>query len=94
MVLTIVTESILEHTLAEEIEKYGAHGYTITDARGKGSQGLRDADWDNNSNIRMEIICNNETCEKLTQHFKEKYYDDFAMITFSHEITVIRNNKF
>ena len=38
--LTIVTEAALENTLAKTIERLGAHGYTITDARGKGGRGV------------------------------------------------------
>ena len=93
-VLTIITESILENSLAEVIDKCGAQGYTVTDARGKGSKGSRGADWSNNSNIRMEIICTEEVCDELTKHLKDKYYNDFAMITFSHDVDVIRNGKF
>ena len=34
--LTIVTEAALENILIKDIERLGAQGYTITDARGKG----------------------------------------------------------
>jgi hypothetical protein len=41
--LTIVTKAAPEDTLVRDIETLGARGYTITDARGKGSRGQRDA---------------------------------------------------
>src|SRR6056297_1877386 len=34
--LTVVTESVLEPQLVRDIERLGARGYTITNARGKG----------------------------------------------------------
>jgi len=34
--VTIITESALEHSLVDDFERLGAHGYTITNARGKG----------------------------------------------------------
>ncbi|MCM8538561.1 MAG: hypothetical protein NE334_21645 [Lentisphaeraceae bacterium] len=93
-ILTIVTESVLENQIAEDIEKHGAHGYTITDARGKGHRGLRDAGWDYNSNIRVEIVCNLKTCNAISKFLLDTYYNDYAMITFSYDVTVQRSNKF
>lgn len=92
--LTIITESALEHDLIKDVELYGAHGYTITEARGKGNQGLRDGSWENNTNIRVEVLCDSEVCRKISQHILEKYYNNFAMISYSHEIDVLRENKF
>jgi hypothetical protein len=43
--LTIVTESALKRDLVEDLEQLGVRGYTITDARGKGSRGTRRSDW-------------------------------------------------
>ena len=42
--LTIVTEASLESALLRDFERLGAHGYTVTDARGTGSRGVRNAD--------------------------------------------------
>lgn len=92
--LTIVTESVLESTIVKEIEKFGAHGYTITDARGKGDTGLRNSEWSYNSNIRIEVICSAEVAKKLSEHLQEQYYEAYAMISFSHDVEVLRNNKF
>jgi nitrogen regulatory protein PII len=92
--LTIITEATLEGRLLPELEKLGAQGYTITDARGKGSRGARDADWDADSNIRIEVICTSKIAEAITARLKEKYYDNFAMIMFSHEVSVLRPGKF
>ena len=43
--LTIITEALLESELCETIDKMGATGYTVTNARGAGSRGIRDAGW-------------------------------------------------
>jgi hypothetical protein len=92
--LTIITESSLEHRLAGEIENLGAHGYTISDCRGKGAQGTRDAEWDYDSNIRVEVICSRETADAITAHLHENYYKDFAMVIFSDDVSVLRPKKF
>lgn len=66
--VTIVTEAALESSLIQDIEQLGAHGYTITDARGKGDRGLRNADWDTSANIRIEIVCNAQVSEAIAAH--------------------------
>ena len=52
--LTIVTEAALEHELTTELQRLGAHGYTVTDARGRGGRGVRNASWSMSANIRIE----------------------------------------
>ncbi len=92
--LTIVTESSLEATLLREIEKLGAKGYTVTDARGKGDRGTRSAGWDADSNIRVEIICTRQIADAISECMREVYYDNYAMVLYSHEVDVLRPDKF
>ncbi len=92
--VTIITELSLETTLIREIEQCGATGYTITNARGKGSRGERDAEWDADRNIRVEIVCNAKVAEAINYMLQEKYYDHFAMVSFTQDVSVLRANKF
>jgi nitrogen regulatory protein PII len=92
--LTIITESSLEHRLVGDIQNLGARGYTISDCRGKGTQGTRDAEWDYDSNIRMEVICSRETADAIVVHLHKTYYKDFAMVIFSDDVAVLRPEKF
>jgi hypothetical protein len=92
--LTIITESSLEHRLVGDIDRFGAHGYTISDCRGKGAQGTRDGEWDYDSNIRVEVICSRETAAAITAHLHKTYYRDFAMVVFSDDVAVLRPEKF
>lgn len=92
--LTIVTEAGIEHLLVEEIERLGAHGYTVTDARGKGNRGVRGADWATTSNVRIEVICDKGTADAIVDHLRENYYDNYAMILFLVDVVVMRPEKF
>ncbi len=92
--LTIVTEAALETTLVRELDHLHAHGYTITDARGKGSRGVRDASWEASGNIRVEVVCDATTADSIAGYLHEHYYDDYAMIVYTSEITVLRPEKF
>lgn len=92
--LTIYTEAALESQLIKDIERLGAPGYTITNARGKGSHGVRQASWEANANIRVEIIGNFDIAKTISKYLQETYYDNFAMVTFISQIDVLRPEKF
>ena len=92
--LTIITEASLESRLVRELEQLGAQGYTITDARGQGHRGPRDADWDADSNIRIEVICSRPVAESIATRMQEKYYNNYAMVLYSHDVAVLRPEKF
>lgn len=92
--LTVITESALESSLISDIEKLGARGYTITDARGKGGRGARNASWEASGNIRMEIICDDKKADAIANHLRERYYDNYAMILTLTDVEVLRPEKF
>jgi len=92
--LTIVTEAAIESRLVKDIEALGARGYTITDARGKGSRGRRDAAWDENRNVRIEVICNATVAEAIARHLEVTYYEHYGMVLYIGEVLVRRAEKF
>ena len=92
--LTIVTEAALEGTLIRNFERLGAHGYTITDARGTGGRGVRNASWEASGNIRLEVVCDAEKAGAIAAYLQEHDYDDYAMILFVSDVTVLRPEKF
>lgn len=92
--ITIVTEAALENTLLADIEALGAHGYTVTEARGKGSRGVRGGAWGATANIRVEIVCDDATALAIISHVKDRYYNDYAMILFAQDVDVLRPDKF
>lgn len=92
--LTIITEAALENLLLKDLERLGAHGYTVSDARGKGARGTRTSAWDSNSNIRVEVVCDEPTADVIAAHLQAHYYDDYAMILFIADVAVLRPKKF
>lgn len=92
--LTIICEADLETRLGEDAMRLGAHGFTVTDARGRGSRGLRDASWDMTANIRMEIICEERVAETIAQHLRSAYSDNYAMVLYMTDVSVLRADKF
>ncbi len=92
--LTIVTEAALEDLLARDLEALGARGYTITDARGKGSRGKRDATWAPHANIRIEVLCAADTARAICTALRERYYDNYSMVMYIGDVDVLRPEKF
>lgn len=92
--LTVVTEAVLERDLVAELESLGVRGYTITEARGKGSRGRRQSDWAQEGNIRIEIVCDPALAEQVATRLRERYYEHYAMILFMQDVDVLRAGKF
>ncbi len=92
--ITIVTEAILEVELCEHLEKLGATGYTVTNARGSGHRGIRDAGWSSSSNVRIEVVCNEVVAQRIATSLRDNYYNNYAMIFFEGDVRVLRPEKF
>lgn len=94
VVLTIVTESVIESALLADLDRLGANGYTVTDARGRGRRGIRDANWHESANIRIEVVCKRERAEALLAHLRDNYYANYGMVAWLHDVEVMRLEKF
>jgi nitrogen regulatory protein PII len=92
--VTIVTEAMLEQRLLKDLPQLGAHGYTVTEARGKGSRGERDASWEPSGNIRVEVVCDATVATAIAEFLWERYYSDYGMILFMSDVEVLRPEKF
>jgi len=92
--VTIVTEAALERALVTELEALGVKGFTITDARGKGSRGTRQSDWVQEGNIRVEVVCDPALADRIAGHVRDKFYANYAMILFLQDVSVLRSDKF
>lgn len=93
-VLTVICEAMLEVRLLEDLQRLGAPGWTVSDARGRGSRGVRNAGWDHDGNVRVEVVCSRALAETLSQHIQQHYYADYAMICFLSSVEVLRPEKF
>jgi nitrogen regulatory protein PII len=92
--LNVITEAAIEQTLLRDLDRLGVRGYTVSDARGRGSRGVRDAAWEEAANIRIEVICPREQAESALGHLQARYYADYAMVAFLQDIEILRPEKF
>ena len=92
--LTIYTEASLESKLIEDLNRMGATGYTISNARGKGNRGVRSGSWDADANIRVEVLGEQALTVDIANHLQRTYYENFAMVMWTTPVNVFRPTKF
>lgn len=91
---TVITEAAIEEPLLRDLEKLGMRSYTVSDARGCGSRGVRDGAFDAATNIRVEVICSRALAESVVLHIQAHYYANYAMVAYLQEVEIFRPEKF
>jgi hypothetical protein len=92
--LTVIAEEALERRVLDCVRAAGAKGYTLTEARGAGSRGVRSADFEKGGNIRIEVICDETTARGIADELHRRYFHNFAMVLFLQDVEVLRPDKF
>lgn len=92
--VTIICEAQIENNLVEDFDKLEVGGYTICEATGDGSRGVRAGNWEQDRNIRIEIVCSTEEADKIMKHLYAEYYENYAIISYQTDVRVIRDDKF
>jgi nitrogen regulatory protein P-II 2 len=92
--LVIIGEAALEKHLARDARGFGAHGYTITDVRGGGERGDREARWEADRSIEMKVICEEAVAANLARHVLDSYAANYALTLFTVDVGIFRPQKF
>ena len=92
--LTIVAESALEGPISREIKRLGARGYTVVAARGEGSRGVRQGNWEQNANVEIQVVCSDETARSIMDCLYDQFYEDYAMVAWVADVEILRGEKF
>lgn len=92
--LVIIAESALEKLLIKDSRRLGAHGYTVAEVHGGGAHGERDADWEGNRSIRMEVICDESVAQNIAEHVLNTYCAHYSVSLFLCDVEVLRPAKF
>jgi len=91
--VTIVTERILEDRLLRKIEALGAKGYTLTQATGKGSRGVRASEWEG-PDTRIETLVSPTVADAIVEHVSGAYFEHYAVIVYVQDAEVVRGEKY
>lgn len=92
--LTVICEASIETRVAADARRLGAHGYTVSDARGWGQHGERNGDWPMSGNVRLDILCEAAVADAITLHLQASYFASYAMVCYLSDVSVLRSNKF
>jgi nitrogen regulatory protein PII len=91
--VTIVAEAFLEERLLREVRERGARGFTLTEARGEGSRGVRASEWEGR-NVRLETLVTPEVADRILAHVAEVYFPHFAVVAWIEDVEVVRGDKY
>lgn len=92
--LTIIAEAALERRLTADLASLGARGWTIVEAHGHGRHGDAEGDMLGGGNIRIEVIAPPEVVAAVVDHVRDVYFEHWGLIVFSHDVDVVRSEKF
>lgn len=81
--LTIITEVALENSLIDDFKRLGVTGYTIVEARGLGTHGLRTGNWRKEGNIRIDIVADSDQCGRIVEQLRSTYDRDYGLLMYS-----------
>ena len=91
--LTIIAEALLEDRLIHDLEAAGARGWTLSQARGQGSRGVRASEWEGR-NVRLETLVAPEVADRLLEILDERYFPHYAVVAFVQDVQVVRGDKY
>jgi len=90
ILLTIITERVMEPMLKELVERAGAQGYTIEDvASGWGKHGNRTGQLESDQTFKMLLIVSKSVAQLILQEIERTLQPDYAIMAFQHEIEVM-----
>ena len=92
--LVIVAEAALEKALVRDARERGAQGWTVTEVRSAGLDGVREGDWEADRTVEVKLICEPAVADTIAQHVLSTYSRHYAVaMTFS-EVSVLRPERF
>ena len=93
-VVVLVCEEALETIVLPEMLAAGAKGYTVTEARGRGNRGVRDARWLLSSNVRIEAVCNAAVAKSIIALVEAKYSSNYGLMIYATDAEVLNPEKY
>lgn len=91
--LTLITESHLEHRISDVLTAAGAKGLTITSARGHGPRNERFSDIEGGS-IRVESVMAPEVLTEVLSVLERDYLPDYAVTLWVSDVDVMRPERY
>lgn len=91
--VTIVAESAVVESLLGGLRRLRVSGYTLTDARGEGSRGMRVGEIPGD-NRKIEVLVGAEVAEQILDLLESQYFPNYAVVAWVSEVIVARRAKY
>ena len=91
--LTIICEPVLSSKILTLSKAHGATGFTLTEVSGEGS-GEKSSGEIPLLKMKIEIVVDLELAEKLMEVLAKTYFQNYSVITYVIDISVMRPEKF
>ena len=91
--VTIVSESVVEHRLVADIKRCGAKGYSLGHVTGEGLTGNHSLDL-NGPSIRLETVVSEDVAQAIMTLLAEQYFDRYATVAWTTPVNVLRPNRY
>lgn len=92
--VTIICEALAREPVLALVESAGAHGWTLWEVQGTGSQGRRAGDIPEFANIQVEVILQPSSADQLLGRLASELFPSFAMVAYETDVRVLRPCKF
>jgi nitrogen regulatory protein PII len=92
-VVTLIAEPVLEDHITRDLLAHGATGFTVIEARGKGTRGIRTGDIPG-QNVRIETVVTKRVAERILERVQDKWFESYAVIAWAHATKVVRGDKY
>ena len=91
--VTIVSESVVEQKLINDIKACGAKGYSVGQVHGEGVTGKHSLDL-NGPSIRLETVVTEKVAAAIFDMLSAKYFNTYATVAWITPAQVARPDRF
>ena len=93
VLVTIVAEAIVEQRLVRDLREAGAHGWTITAARGEGPRNRRVGDLEG-GNVRIETLVSRSVADAIMAKLAADWFPHYAAVAWIADVEVAREERY
>jgi nitrogen regulatory protein P-II 2 len=91
--LTVIAEALLRDRLVNDLKAQGVRGYSLSRVEGEGTRHFHASDFEGD-NVQIESIVSPDIAEKVLEHLKSHYFEDFSIIAYTQDVQVLRKERF
>ena len=92
--LVIVAEAVLEQQLVRDARQRGAQGWTVSEVRSAGRDGVREGAWEADRTIEIKVICDEAVADAIAEHVLSVYAPNYTVAMYFSGVAVLRPERF